>query len=85
MQINKENAQMQYGYSKSIIEMKRESKPKKIIWSDKMQQKLCRRKLRLINRMNEVNWVTKNKIIIDLVLEYVKNQEFGYEIIALIN
>ena len=67
IQINEENMQMQYGYSKSIIEMERESKPKKIIWSDKIQQKLCRRKLRLINRMNEVNYITKNKTIMDLV------------------
>ena len=36
IQINKDNARIQYGYSKSIVEVDRNMKPNKVIWSDEV-------------------------------------------------
>jgi len=76
---------MQYGYSKGIIEMERCGKLKNIIWSDEIQEKLTKRGLQLINRINEAKWFTKNETIMDCILKYVRNKELSYEYIVLMN
>ena len=58
IQINEDNARIQYGYSKSLMDVDRKVKPNKIIWSDKIQQKLSRRNLEIINRLEEPKWVS---------------------------
>ena len=36
IQINEDNARLQYGYSKSIIDTDRKVKANKVIWSDEL-------------------------------------------------
>ena len=47
IKINEENARLSYGYSKNVIETEWKCKPNKITWSDEMQEKLSRRKLKI--------------------------------------
>ena len=72
IQIIEDNAHMQYGYSKSIIETDRIVKLIRITWSDEIQQKLSRRKIEIINRVNEPKWFSKNRIIMEMVVEYIR-------------
>ena len=84
-QIIEDNTHIQYGYSKSVIEVNRLEKPSKITWSDEMQERLSRRGLQIENRVNEPKWFTRNETIMDMVAKYVKELNLGYDIIAPIN
>ena len=72
IQIIKDNARVQYGYFKSIIKTDRIVKPTRITWSNKIQQKLSRRKIEIINRVYEPKQFFKNKVIIEIVVEYIR-------------
>ena len=85
IQINEDNARIQYGYSKSIVEVDQNMKPNKVIWSDEVQQKLSRQKLVIINRIDEPKWVSKNKTIMDMVVEYVKETKDNSKVISILN
>ena len=60
-------------------------KPNKVIWSNEVQQKLSRRKLVIINRIDEPKWVSKNKTIMDMVVEYVKKTKDNSKVISILN
>ena len=85
MQINEDNARWTYGYSKSVMQIDRQWKPKHIIWSDEIQMKLKCRQLEIVNRINEPRWVTANQTIMDFVREYVTQLKLNESIIAPIN
>ena len=71
IQIIEDNASTQYGYSKGVMEVKREDKPSTIIWSDEIQEKMMKRGITLDNRIKEPNRFTANRTIMDMVVEYV--------------
>ena len=72
IQINEDNARLQYGYSKSIIDTDKQEKINKVIWSDEIKMKLSKRNIEITNRRNEPELMLKNSIIIDKVVTYVK-------------
>ena len=53
MKINKDNPRIQHGCSKGCLEVERDAKPNRIIWSNEVEQKISRRKLVLVNQMEE--------------------------------
>ena len=55
-----------------MLEISRELKPKQLMWSDEIQQKLEKRDLTVVNRLNEKKPITKNKTIMDHAAEHVK-------------
>jgi len=85
IQINEDNARLSYGYSRSVLETKRSHKPKQVIWSDEIQAKLDRRRLKIENRLNERTWISKNLTIMDYAIKYVDSQRLKEEILAPIN
>ena len=53
IRINEENTRLYYGYSSSVLNTKRELKPKVVTWSDEVQEMLSIRELTFINCQNE--------------------------------
>ena len=74
MRINEENARLYYGYSSNVLNVKRELKPKIVIWSDEMQETLSRRELKFVNCVNERKWISQNKSIMDYAVMHVKHK-----------
>ena len=70
IQIIEDNTRIQYGYSKSIIEVERDMKSNKITWSDEIQERLSRRGLSIENRVNGPEIFTENKTIMEMVVDY---------------
>ena len=60
IRINEENARLYYGYSSSVLNTKRELKPKVVIWSDEVQEILSSRELTFINYQNKRKWISQN-------------------------
>jgi len=85
IQIIEDNARVQYRYSKSIIDVSRNEKPNNITWSDEIQEKIERRGMKLENRVKDAKSFTRNKTIMEMAVEYAKEIEEAYEIIAPIN
>ena len=83
--INEENARLFYGYSGHVLNMELENKPKVVTWSDEIQQMLCSRELKIVNRTNERKWMSKNKTIMDYAIKYVNEKELDYGIVEAIN
>ena len=73
IQINKDNAKVSCGCSKSVIETDCKHKLKDIMQSDEMEEKMTKRKLVLVNRGNEPRMFTKNKTIMDCIIKQVKS------------
>ena len=85
MQINEDNARVSYGYSKGVLETDRKIKPNQITWSDEIQVKLNRRSLKIENRRNEPEWISKNMTIMDYASQYIEVEGLNNKRIAPIN
>ena len=70
MKINKEKAALEYGYSLSNIEIKKQYKRKRIIRSNKVGEMLMNRKISIQNEKASSKQLQKNKMIIDYTKEY---------------
>ena len=65
--MNKEIAQVQYGYKMNLIKTPRSSKPQNLIWNNEIESILSVRNINLINTTNDQQLITNNCIIIDKV------------------
>jgi len=74
IQILEQNVWLQYGYYMLVMETPKRMKPKQLIWSDKVQHKLEKWQIMLINRLNEKDRITRNKTIMDYAVEYAKRE-----------
>ena len=77
IQINEENVRISHGHSASVIETERKHKPNNITWSDEIREKLQRRQLEMINKINKSRWFTKNDTSMDYVVKYIKIKEMS--------
>ena len=75
MQTIEDDARVQHRCSKSTMEANRNEKPDKITWSDKIQEKMQRRGMTLENRANDTKRFTRNKTIMEIVVEHAKEEE----------
>jgi uncharacterized protein with PQ loop repeat len=83
--INKEIAHLQYGYSTSPIKTAITLKPSNTIWNDEVENILRKRKLQLININNEHLRLTVNNTIIDFVVKYIEEMKLKYNTIQSLN
>ena len=83
--INECIAFFQYGYSSHPVETNREIKPNIITQSDEIEAILRKRCISIINTNFNKMKITMNRTIIDFTVDYVKEKNLKYEILAPIN
>ena len=85
MVINERNIAWQHGYSKGILEISRDHKPKKVMWSDDVSCMMQKRDIKIVN-VDKIEGVdARNETIMDLVVKYVKTKELDSEVISALN
>jgi len=85
IRINEENSRLFYGYSGHVLDVELKNKPKVVTWSDEVQNMLSSRGLKIVNRINERKWMSKNESIMDYAIKYVKAEELDYNVVEAIN
>ena len=50
-----------------------------------MQEKLSRRKLNVINRLEESEWMSKNSTMMDMIVKYVEEEKTNKDLISTLN
>lgn len=85
IKVNEKNSMFQYGFSKNILQVKSELKPKQLTWSDEIADRLISRNIKFVNTDLNQYVETSNKTIMDLATEYVISKKLSEESIAPIN
>ena len=72
--INKRNTSFQYGYKRNIMEIFREGKLLRGIWSDDIAEMINKRNIKLINTEKMSYIETRNNTIMDYAVKYLKEK-----------
>jgi len=83
--MNEKNAQFQYRFNSEITMMDNKNKPEHKIWSDKIAQRLIKRKITIENSPQCKYIITRNRTIMDYVAEYVREKDRSNNDITLLN
>jgi len=83
--INEEMAEIEYGYSSSIIQTSERYKTNRMTWSDEIGETLIERKIEITNTNNRIKEITCNKTIMDFAKEYIEVTQQDIKWIATIN
>ena len=84
IKINEENTQIQYGYSKKVINILKQLKPEVRIQSDEIEQILQIRGLSIENTC-KLAAITDNKTIMNYARRYVQEKDLNFDVIPPIN